>query len=268
MNTTIESIYTNGFLNLLHTFKNLLPIAILFIAWELASGSIVEAQILPAVSDILVNLFMSLTTDPEFLQNVGDTLLRWGIALILSSVFGVIFGISLGHYEWMRRNFDPIISITFPSPKSPLIPLVIFWLGTGHLSRIFLGFLSSVMPIIINASNSVSGVKKELIWSAKAVGLRDTEILYKIIFPASLPTILTGIRIGLIFGVVTIIASEMIIAESGIGTMIMQFGAFGQYESLFAVILFTAALLSIVDRLFVRISDRLLVWSESGVGGI
>jgi ABC-type nitrate/sulfonate/bicarbonate transport system permease component len=100
------------------------------------------------------------------------------------------------------------------------------------------------------------------------MGVSRLEEVYEVVFPAAVPTILTGVRIGLIFSFVIIVSSEMILAQTGLGVLVTDYGQFGQYAKVFAVISWIAILVAGIDRLYLLLTNRLLSWSERGVGGI
>jgi len=248
-------------------FNTVVPIGIVLIAWELASGTVVNRRILPSFSETLTEI-LAIGGSSEFQVFAGHTIFRGIMAAGVAVSIGIPIGILMLRSDFIRRNVEPIISLTYPSPKSPLIPLVIFWTGVGHLSRIILGFISGVLPVLISSYTGAREVDKELIWSAKSMGLSSREVAVKIIFPAALPMILTGVRIGIIFSFITVISSEMIIAQSGLGVLIMEFGNLGQFPKVFATAFWIAAILGVLDRTYLMLSSYIVRWSTEDVGGI
>lgn len=244
-----------------------LSIAIVLLLWQIISGSLISVEILPPVTTI-GGEFTRLARGPELLTNLGTTLFRGGASIILATVMAVPLGVWMARNERVKQNVDPVIAISYPVPKAPLIPLMVFWLGMGNTSRIILGVIGAVLPIILSSYNAASSVNRELLWVARSMGVSRVEEIYKIVVPASLPQILTGVRIGLIFSFVIVVASEMILANSGLGFMVAEYGAFGQYESLFAIVFWITALVAGIDRLYLLVSNYLLRWSDQEVGGI
>lgn len=245
------------------------PILILLGIWELASGTIVTSDLLPAFSTVLPEIVALWTTGQDPLQPyMVDTIFRGFAGITIAIVLGVPAGLAMARNDFVRRQLDPVVSIAYPSPKSPLIPLVIFWLGIGHLSRIALAVIGASLPIVISAVNGASDIDESLLWSARSMGVDGVEEIYKIVLPASLPTLLTGVRIGLISSFIIVIQSEMILAESGIGVLVMEFGEYGQYAKLFAAVFWAVLVVAIVDRCYIWLSEYLLRWSDQGAGGI
>lgn len=254
-------------LPLVHSIYRILPIFIIIGVWEAISGTLVPEALLPPFSDVLSE-FAWLAQSEDLFPYLLDTLFRGLTGIVIAIVLGTVIGLSMSQSDLIRRNLNPVVSLTYPSPKSPLIPLLIFWLGIGHLSRIVLAVIGGLLPIVISTVNAADNIDEELIWSARTMGLSKFEETYKVILPASLPSILTGVRIGMIFAFVIVISSEMIAARSGIGVMIVEFGQFGQYSRVFAAVMWGILVVVTIDRLFLKLSDYLLRWSDQGVEGI
>ncbi|MDX1746588.1 MAG: ABC transporter permease subunit, partial [Halobacteriales archaeon] len=149
-----------------------------------------------------------------------------------------------------------------------LIPLLIVWVGSGHESRIILAVIGSILPILLSTYNGARETSRNLIWAARSMGVSDFKTLRHVVFPFALPEIMTGVRIGIIFSFVIVVASEMIIAQTGLGLLVTRYGQFGQYERVFGTILWIAIVVTGIDRLYLRFSSHVLRWSEQEVGGV
>jgi len=252
---------------LLRWLSKLVPIGVGLALWELASGRLVPAAILPPFSATAAQI-VALGSSPEFHGHMTDTLFRGFAGILLATLLAVPMGLAMARNDRIRRTLEPVVSLTYPVPKSPLIPLVIFWLGIGNASRITLAVIGSFLPILLSSFNGADAVERELLWSARSMGVSRLEEVYEVVFPAAIPTILTGVRIGLIFSFVIIVSSEMILAQTGLGVLVTDYGQFGQYAKVFAVISWIAILVAGIDRLYLLLTNRLLSWSERGVGGI
>lgn len=244
-----------------------LPFGLLLLAWELASGTVVTAELLPPVT-ATVPAFITLGASTDFHVHLTHTLFRGLAGIALATVLAIPVGLAMERSAAVRRNLDPVISLTYPVPKSPLIPLVIFWLGMGHTSRITLAVIGSFLPVLISSYHGADDVPQQLRWAARSMGLSRREEMLRVVVPAALPTIMTGIRIGLIFSFIIVISSEMILANTGLGVPVIQFGQYGQYEQVFATVFWIAVVVAGLDRVYLIISRRLLAWSEQEVGAL
>jgi NitT/TauT family transport system permease protein len=121
---------------------------------------------------------------------------------------------------------------------------------------------STLLPFVVYTYHGVSGVPQILVWSARAMGTGQRRLMWKILLPASLHAILTGLRIALGFSFVIAIAAEMIAANAGIGKLMFIYGESGSYDYMFAAVTSIVALAYAADRLTVAISNRLLRWDD------
>lgn len=249
------------------TASNLLPIVILGIAWELASGSIISARLLPPIAEILA-VFLDLWVSMEVPGHILATLFRGLMGILLASSIGVSIGLLMSRSRLVYEYLDPVISLTYPLPKSALIPLLLVWVGSGHTPRILLATIGAILPIVISTLNGANGVKRELIWAGESMGLPERDVVRRVIFPATLPSIMSGIRIGLIFSFIIVIASEMITAQIGLGMLVSRFGDFGRYAGVFAVLFNIVIFVAALDRFYLAFSSRVLAWSEEDISEI
>lgn len=244
-----------------------LPIAVVLLVWELISGTVVPTEILPPVVAVL-NEFINLFASGTIIYHTTDTLFRGIVGILFAMLIGIPLGLLMARNETVYENLDPLISLTYPVPKSALIPLLMVWLGTGHVSRIILAVIGSLLPMLINTYNGATNVNENLLWASKSMGVNGHEATLKVVFPSALPNIMTGIRIGAIFSFVIVISSEMIIAQTGLGVIVSQAGQFGRYATVFALILWITILVAGFDRLYLVLSNRILSWSEEEVSAV
>lgn len=252
---------------LVRMVSNAVPIGIMLAIWELLSGSVVPADVLPPVSEVFAR-FIELGLSAELYANGFATLFRGLTGVLIAMLLGVPLGLLMARNDWIYRNIDPLVSLSYPVPKSALIPLLMVWLGTGHLSRIVLAIIGALLPMLINAHNGAANVADELLWASNSMGVDGHDATMKVVFPSALPNIMTGIRIGMIFSFVIVISSEMIIAQTGLGVLVSQAGQFGHYATVFAIILWITVIVAGLDRIYLQISKRVLSWSEQEVGSV
>lgn len=252
---------------IVQSITKFVPILVLLGLWEVGSGTAVPAAVLPPFSETVPQI-VQLTDSAEFYTHLVDTIFRGVIGVLIAVSVAVPLGMAMGRSERISRTLNPVISLTYPLPKSPLIPLLVFWLGMGHLSRITLAVVGSLLPILISAYNGAENIQDELLWVSQSLGLSPIEETYKVMIPAALPTILTGVRIGMIFSFIIVISSEMIMSNTGLGVLVVQFGQYGQYASVFATVFWITVLVAGMDRLYLMVSDYLLRWSDQDVSGI
>lgn len=238
------------------------PLFLIVAFWQMAAMvGMVDAELLPSPVAIGTGL-AHLATAGDLLLHVGVSVYRQMAGLILAVLIGVSLGIGMAHVAWVRDVFEPIVRITYPLPKSALIPLLILWFGIGHNSKIFAVFLGCLLPVVVSSFNGTRGVNTQLVWSARSLGTRGIKLLWKIYFQAALPEILSGLRIALALSYTLLVSSEFLIARAGLGFLIQSLGEAGDYPGMFAGILIVALIGFTADRLYVRWMNWMLRWQE------
>ncbi|MDD5222807.1 MAG: ABC transporter permease [bacterium] len=197
------------------------PLLVL-LAWELISRQgWISPQLLPSLESVggaLVSLFSS----GDLLRHLGISLLRVILGFSLATVVGVSLGLAMGWFKWWRGFFDPLVEILRPIPPMAWIPLAILWMGIGETSKIYIIFYGAFFPIVINTTLGVKSIDGNLLKMARSMNLRGWLLFKEVIFPGSLPAVMTGLRIGLGVGWMCLVAAELIAAESGIGYLIEE----------------------------------------------
>jgi len=159
-------------------------------------------------------------------EHLGWSLFRVIVGFVLGAVVGIPLGYAMGLSNWFRGWFDPIVEFMRPVPPLALIPLVIIWFGIGEEGKIILLFLAALWIMTIAARAGVSGVNITKVHAAYSLGASKTQILLHVIVPNSLPEIFTGARVamGVCWG--TVVAAELVAAETGAGMMIIAASKF------------------------------------------
>jgi len=185
------------------------------------------------------------------------------VGLSLSIVFGTLLGLLMGRYRLMDQILDLQINALYATPNVALIPLLILWFGLGLLSKIVIIFLAAFFPIIVNTYAGVRNVGRGLVEVALAEGANEAQIFTKIVVPASLPFIMTGIRLAMGRAVVAMVVAELFTALAGLGGAIMNYGNAFKTDKLFVVII-VLALLGVSLTESVRYLERKLApWKET-----
>lgn len=154
--------------------------------------------------------------------HVEISLTRALAAFALAVVLGVPLGLLMGLFPLLGSALEPFVQFFRPLPKIALIPLVILWLGIGEASKIFLIFLSTLFTVVVGCAASVRSVGRGKLRLGAALGANYLQLVWHFILPASLPEIFTAVRLAVGVGWTTLIASEMVAADSGMGWMVLN----------------------------------------------
>jgi len=239
-----------------------LPIALLAVAWELASRlGIVSPLVLPPLSAVIYSWF-DLAADGRLLTNGANSLYRVAAGLCLAIVAGSALGFFMAWSRTTRILIQPLVRMFYPMPKSALIPVMALWLGFSDASKIVLIFLGCMLPVTLSAFNGARGSEQVLLWSARSMGASRLRMMWDVMVPSALPELLSGIRIALAYSFILLVSSELVAAQKGLGYMIGLLGEGGVYSGMFAVVLTVALMGFIADRLFQMFSRRALRWQQ------
>lgn len=184
--------------------------------------------------------------------------LFWGF--FLSAVVAVPFGIAIGWYKKVAFVFDPFVNAMNATPRVALLPLVIIWLGIGVLSKVGIIFLGAVFPILINTRDGVKTTPVNLLTAAKSFGASEWTIFKSVVFPSTIPFILTGLRLGLGRAIVGVMVGELYAATAGIGFMITVAGATFQTDKVFVGVLIFALTGMIATEIITRVEKHFNRW--------
>ena len=185
------------------------------------------------------------------------------IGLSFAVVFGTLLGLLMGRYRFFDQLLDVQISALYATPNVALIPLIILWFGLGLTAKVTIIFLAGFFPIVINTQAGVRNVSRGLVEVAMAEAANQLQIFTKIVIPASLPFIATGIRLAMGRAVVAMVVAEMFTAVTGLGGAIVSYGNAFATNKLFVIII-VLALLGVSLTESVRwVERRIAPWKET-----
>ncbi len=198
-----------------------LLVAALFLSgWHLAV-KLTGTTMFPTPEEVRKGL-MELVEQGVLVKYIVASLFRVTWGFLLAIIVGVPFGLILGWYRPAAMAFNPMIQIFRPISPIAWIPVAILWFGITDVSPIFLIFLASVFPITVSAMAAVQNMQPVYVRAARNFGLNNAQLFRKVIFPACLPQILTGLRIALGIAWLVVVAAEMIAVDSGLGYLIID----------------------------------------------
>ncbi len=165
--------------------------------------------------------FIELVVSGELFIHIRASLSRVIAAWVLSALVAVPLGLAMGRWRRFENIVDPVVELFRPISPLAWIPLAILWFGISETGKIFIIFVATFFPILLNTVSGVKGVDKVLIRAGQVLGCEDEWSLFrKVILPASMPTIIVGFRIAFGTGWAAIIAAELVAAQSGLGYLI------------------------------------------------
>jgi taurine transport system permease protein len=190
--------------------------------------------------------------------HVRDSLLRVLGAFGLAALAGIPAGLAMGTSRIARGILDPPIEFYRPLPPLAYLPLMIIWFGIGEPSKVLLIFLACFAPVALAARAGVRSASADQINAARALGASRWQVLRHVVFPAALPEILIGLRIGMGVGWTTLVAAEMVAAQAGLGQLVLNASNFLRTDVVLMGIL-VIGLFATLFELGMRLLERVLV---------
>ncbi len=236
-------------------------VAVTLLVWELY-GRGVDPIFLSYPTAIAAALPAMLASG-ELLRAASASLRGLAAGFSAAIVAGVAVGLLMGRYRTVDRLLDVQISALYATPNVALIPLIMLWFGLGMTAKIVIIFLSAFFPIVVNTYSGVRNVGRGLVEVGLAEAASERQIMTKIIIPAALPFIMTGIRLSVGRAVVGMVVAEMFTAVAGLGGAIVTYGNAFATNKLFVVIILLALLGVGLSELVRVLERRLAAWKET-----
>jgi NitT/TauT family transport system permease protein len=181
----------------------------------------------------------------------------------LAAAVALPLGLMIGRIPLVRQLLDPTFQVLRPIPVTAWLPLAMIMFGLGPRSAFFLVFLGAFYPILINTIFGVRSVDPRLFEAASMLGCQGSAQFFRVVLPASLPAIFTGLRLGLGFAWVVIVVGEMTGVQTGLGAIIMEARQLSRTEIVICGMIVIGIAGFISDRLVMLLGRRLLRWSPS-----
>jgi len=237
---------------------NVLSILTLAILWEVA-GRMIDSMLIPPLSKIGA-AWWKLLLSGKLLANLSLSLWTLAAGFFLAVFIGIMIGVLMGRFRGVEHFLDLYVNALMSAPSTAFVPVLILWFGLGVESRIAVVFQFAVFVVIINTMTGVKQVDGTFVEMARSFGAKEREVFFKILLPAALPAIMTGVRLGMGRAVKGMVTAEMLLTLTGIGGMIMQYGSAFATDSLFAVILTILIVAMITMKLVQMVDHRLTGW--------
>ncbi|MDH6169917.1 NitT/TauT family transport system permease protein [Variovorax boronicumulans] len=236
---------------------------VIFLAlWEaLPRLGIVSDAYLSPPSAVVASIAQLIDTG-QLWKHLAASLQRslWG--LLLASFFGVVLGLLIGSSKRLAAIVDPVLQLFRQTSAFALFPVFILFLGIGELSKVAIIFWASFWPVLLSTVSGVKQVDRLLVNSALSMGASQRFIFFKVVLPASLPSIFTGVRLAGAYSITALVAAEMIGAHSGLGFLTLNSQETFQIPTMYAGILLLAVLGLLLNYLLALLERRLLRWRK------
>ncbi len=251
---------TKSSLKFAERFIGFLTPLVLLGLWEGAARvGMIDARFFPPPSSI-IHQFGVLVANGELADNLLASLRRLFLGMLLGGVPALFLGLAMGISRPLRAAIDPLISATYPVPKSAILPLVLLIFGLGELSKVVMVALGAFYPILINTVMGVANIDKIYLDVGHNFRASRWQVFRTIALPGALPSIMAGIKLAMGMGLILIAISEMVAAPNGIGYMIWNAWQVLTVDTMYVGLLVIALLGFIFSTILDEVERWLIPW--------
>lgn len=236
------------------------PLAIL-VVWQLLGNlGRLNLTIMPTPFRV-VDSFASYIQSGMLSDNFFTSLHRVAFGFLLGGGSGLVLGIMLGLFPKFERASAVVLGVIRPIPMVGLVPLFILWFGIGELSKVLVIAIGALWPVLLNTESGIRNVDAKHLEVARILKKDRITILRRIILPSAVPSLLTGVRLGLSNAWRGIVAAEMVGASKGVGYLISYAREMSQPAVMFMGLTIIGVIGILIDILLLRIQNRMLSWT-------
>ena len=240
--------------------KRTVAIAVVLVMWEVAPRvGLVDRTFLVPFSEA-VKALIELAKDGQLWDNTRASLLRSLSGFAIAIGVGVPLGLLIGWYKPVAEILGPLLELFRNTAALALLPVFILLLGIGETSKIAIVVYACTWPILLNTISGVRTVDPVLIKSARSMSLPPHRLFAKVILPASLPTVFTGIRLAGASSILVLVAAEMVGAKAGLGYLVNASQQNFAIPDMYAAIIAISVLGLVFNHLLVLLERRLTRW--------
>ncbi|MEP9397472.1 ABC transporter permease [Mesorhizobium sp. KR2-14] len=222
-------------------------------------SGIISALSLPRPSAVL-QTFVQLYETGLLWKHLLPSFQRLFVGAFIGIAVGISLGVLIGLFSLVRAGLVPLVAALFPIPKIALLPLFVIWFGIDEASKYALIAFGTFTPTVVATYGAVDNVDRSLIRMGQSFGLSWWSIVRKIVLPGAFPAILSGLRVSISIAIILLVAAEMLGAEYGVGSYILEAGALYDLERLFAGVAILSIMGLVLNWLIGLIEKRFLGW--------
>jgi len=233
----------------------LILVFLIFVLWE-ALYLLVGDVALRSPATTVHNLG-NLLNDPRFLPHINETALAFAQGFAIAVVVGLLIGVPLGAARFAGEVAEPILVAIYSIPKVTLYPVILLVFGIGMPAKVAFGAIHGIVPISIFAMNAVRNINPTHLRTARAMRMSWLALTLKILIPAALPEIVSGIRVGFSLALIGTLLGEMFGSQRGLGHLLMQAMSLHNIERILALTLLLVVFAAGVNALLLALDRRL-----------
>ena len=239
----------------------LVTLTIFLVVWEVASriglGGFVQYISSPSGS---ADAFWTMVETGELWPSVRVSVVAFFIGFAISVAVGIPLGLAMGWNRTVREFLEPPLMAFYVMPRLALLPVVVVWLGIGTASTVVIVVVDAIFPVIINSMAGIRNADSKLVQVARSFGAKRPDLFRKVLFPASVPAILTGVRLAIARGILGVIVAQLYVSTVGVGHLIAVYGQTYQTDYIVVLVLLVGIFGYAVNLGLQRVERRFETW--------
>lgn len=243
-------------------FAQILILAAFIMLWEVAANSKWIDPFIFSQPSRIIRAAYDLILAGELFKHIGITLAETVVGFVLSTVLGTVIGILLWWNRFFEKVLNPYLVVLNSLPKTALAPIIIVWVGNNTKSVIVTAVMTSVIVTIITVLSGFTQVDKEKIKLIETFGGTKRHVLTKLIIPASVPSIISALKINVGLSFVGVIVGEFLVAQAGLGYLIVYGSQIFKMDWVMLSVIILCLLAALLYRVIVILENKFLKWGE------
>lgn len=227
----------------------ILPLLLLFLWWYGSKTGWWNAFLLPSPR-LVVSAFFAALQNGELQRHVAASMLRIVRGFALSAVLALALALFCAWFPALLQQLNPMLEFLRHIPPMSVIPVLILWFGIGEAPKVILIILATFFPVFMNALQGIKGCDRQLVEVGRVFRYSRWQIFKFIVLPSAIPSILTGLRLGLGYSWRSLVAAELVAATSGLGYMILEAEQLSRSDVVIMGIFVIGALGALLDYVF------------------
>jgi len=239
----------------------IVALTVFLVVWEWAARTrLINPLFIGEPSKIFAYFFDGLFVNGVMLKGAAWTLSETAVSFLIGSVGGILFGLLFAVFPACEKFFDPVLSGLNSLPRIALAPLFVLWFGIGAASEIALGVSLTFFIVLYNTMAGTRGVDSDWLVLSRMLGASSTTIFFKVTLISAVPTIFSGLKLGLIVSLLGVIAGGIIAGQHGLGQLLSYLAGTFETNGVFAVLLLLAIIGAALTSLMNAVERHLLRW--------
>ncbi len=240
-------------------------IVAVLVGWQIIGSSV--NTVLFSTPTGVVSAFVDLSLHTTFPTDLAITLGEFALGFGIAAVIGITVGLAMGRWETLEVALDPYVNALYATPYVALAPIFVLWLGIGFYSLMAVVILSGVFVILLNTLAGAKNVNRNLVETGRVFGFSGVRLYTNIVMPASLPYIITGLRLGIGRAFVGVIVAELLVRLVNLGYLMTYYSELLEVSPGLAIAVTLGLLGLAMTEVLKSVESRLSQWKSTAIGG-